>query len=123
MKFLSSFGLKRYLASALTALAGVLAADPHLVALLPVVSWLAGALGLVGLVHAGKEGTLLEKPQLSISSLFPLLILAAEYVPQLAPYKELLLTIGPLFGLATVVTHPLPAEKAIVKSIKASKGK
>lgn len=115
---LRSFGLKRYIASALTALAGILAGDPSTVFLLPIVGKLAALVGLTGLVHAGKDGNILENSSLSLGALFPLLILATDYVPQLAAYKTLLLSVGALFGLSTVATTPLPREAAQLKIAK-----
>lgn len=117
--FSRTFGLKRYLAAALTALAGVLAGNPSTILLLPVVAKLAAVLGLTGLVHAGKGGSLLtDNKLLSLGALFPLLIEAADAIPALHPYKELLLIIGSLLGLSIVSTQALPQPakpKATVK--------
>lgn len=107
MKF-PSFGLKRYLASVLTALAGILASDPSTAFLLPFVEYVAAALGITGVVHSGKAGTLGKNKILSLASLYPLLLVAIDSVPALQPYKHLIYTIGSLLGLSAVATTGVP---------------
>lgn len=108
MSLFSSFGLKRYLASALTALAGILASDPNLVVLVPLVAKLAALLGLTGLVHAGKGGTLLTNTHLSLGALFPLLIAASAQIPALQSYTQLLTILGSLLGFSVISVQSLP---------------
>lgn len=120
MSLLRSFGLKRYVASVLTAVAGILSASPEAAFLIPVVTQIAALFGLTGLVHAGKEGTLAtDYHGLSLVSLFSILVYAAHTVPQLQAYEHILRLIASFLGVTTVALSELPAD--ITKSLPKKK--
>lgn len=112
MSFLSSFGLKRYIASALTSLAGIIASDPNLAPALPIVVYLASFFGVTGLVGAAKEGTLGKNKLTSLSSLFALLIALTDAHESLQPWKPLLLLVGSFLGISAVTVTPKPDKKS-----------
>lgn len=106
---LPSFGLKRYVASVLTAVAGVIASDPTLAPALPIITYLASFFGITGLAHAGAAGTLANYKLASFTSIFSLLISLCDAVPKLAHFKPILLVIGSFLGISTVALNDVPS--------------
>lgn len=98
--FLSK-GLKRFLASQILLLIQIIQASGSaaLLAIVPLLQALAAALGVVGVAHAAVNIGSLKKYLLSTIGA---LIAIAQYIPALAPYRELLEQIGALIAAALV---------------------
>lgn len=106
MSLLKSFGLKRYLAAFLSSLLAVIASTPGLAPLLPVVTYIAGALGLTGLLHGAAAKNLGKHKPVNFAALLALLVAVVESTPQLQPWAPLARLLASWFG-AAVVGHTL----------------
>lgn len=102
--FIASFGLKRKLSAAFQTLALIIFQVPQLAPFAGVLSAIAGWLGLAGLAHAGAKAEVspdkaVPLPLTSIAAFFNALVLAADSVPQLAPYRSLFLFIASILSV------------------------
>lgn len=93
-KFFDSVGLKRKVATYLTAVMTVIAQYPDLQVALPLLQYIAGFFGITGIVHALNNGTIQKFKLTSLASLFGVLIAAAAHIGALKPYAALLQELG-----------------------------
>lgn len=98
---LDSLGFKRYIASMLTALASVMLTIPTLASSASVIQSAAAAIGAVGLAHAFRAKTLATGLLASLTSVISILVVAADTVPQLAPYRAVILLLAAVLGIST----------------------
>lgn len=99
---LGSTGVKRMIASVLTALSGIVATIPQLAFLAPTLANFAAGFGVAGLGNAAVKGTVQAYAMPSLTSVFAVLIAAAQYIPALKPWAPILQQIATLLGVATV---------------------
>jgi len=96
----SSVGLKRRIAALAAALLELAKTVPALAPAIPILEYLAGIMGGIGVAHAGSEGTLGKAKLISISSLLSLLVLLAGHVPAAAAFLPLIQKLAALLGMA-----------------------
>ena len=99
MSLTASVGLKRRIASITASLITLLSTIPIAAPALPVLNWIAGLIGSVGVVHAGFGGTLKKYLAATLSSLLSAFIFAAGSNPAIAPYVHTLQTLAGLLGV------------------------
>jgi VIT1/CCC1 family predicted Fe2+/Mn2+ transporter len=89
-RILKSLGLKRRATALLVVLLNVAKTEPSLAPYIPHLEYIAGALGITGLGHAAKSGTVKQFKTSSLAAAFTALAAAAGVIPALAPYAALL---------------------------------
>lgn len=115
LNFIKSLGLKRYVASALTSVGGIISAIPGLEAYAIGVQTAAASLGAVGVVHASVAQTVTAGKLSTLTSILSVLVVAADSFSFLAPYKALITSIATLFGVATVSRGIASTQKVIAE--------
>lgn len=105
MAVTQSTGIKRLAGAVLVTLIGILSADPRWSYLVPYLSYLATALGVVSLAHAATAGTLGDFKTGSITMFLQIILQAAKNVPAFAPYLSIIQLIISLLGTASVTTY------------------
>lgn len=105
---LLSTGLKRKIATYLTAITALMVQYPDLQVSLPILQYIAGFFGITGIVHAINKENIPKFKLTSLVSLLGVLIAAAAKIPSLHQYLTLLeqiaLVIAPFgagYSLAT----------------------
>lgn len=87
---LRSLGLKRRVTALLVVLLNVAKAEPSLAPYIPHLEYLAGVLGITGLGHATKSGTVKQFKTSSLAAAFTAIAAVAGSIPALAPYAAIL---------------------------------
>lgn len=109
-KILKSVGYKRYATAILNMLIPVLAGIPGLSAIVPYLSYAAGGIGGLGLIHAAstQEPTIPDVPPKAIvnatnlSAVLAVLIAGCQSIPSAQKYLPILEALAGLFGTAAV---------------------
>jgi len=89
-KFFESVGLKRKIATYLTAVMTIMVQYPELQIALPLLQYVAGFFGITGIVHALNAGTIQKFKLTSLASLFAILIAGAAHITTLKPFAGLI---------------------------------
>lgn len=100
----SSTGLKRRIASLAAAAIELARSVPQLSPALPVLEYIAGVFGGVGITHAGLEGTLSKGKLVGLSAALSTFILIASFTPSLAVAVPILSKIAAYLGVAGLAT-------------------
>lgn len=100
----SSKGLKRRLASLVSVMSSIAMSVPALAGVVPILQWVAAALGGVGVTHAVTEGTVGQAKAASWASIFAVLLALTTQVPAFAPFAPLIQVLATIFGTAGVVS-------------------
>lgn len=95
-----STGLKRYLASGLSVIIGFLTGIPGAESFLPVLTNVAGVLGVAGTVHAAGSRTISKAWLASAAAFIAFIITLAQFIPELQPYTPMLEKLAAFLGAA-----------------------
>lgn len=100
----NSLGLKRRIASFIQVVIAFLAASgqPWATPAIQVLTWIAGAFGLVGVTHAAASGTVGKYSSASFSSIIGILLLIAQSVEKLNWLVPILQEIAAIFGAVSL---------------------
>jgi hypothetical protein len=103
LEWLSSFGLKRYLASLINVVIAVLRTVPGTYSvLIPWLEYAAAALGGVGIVHSTATKTLGGINATNISAVISVLLIIAKMIPQLGFLMPILEALAAIFGTVAI---------------------
>lgn len=104
-RFFETLGLKRLIASALSAIVEVLRVIPGTATYIPIIETIAGIFGITGIAHAAGTGTLTKKKLATVSAAVTFLI-TLSYIPAigfyLIPFRPYLEKIAGIIGAAAV---------------------
>jgi len=95
---LASLGFKRKISAWLETISLALMAIPELAFTAPIISSIAGYFGIAGVTHAVVGGAKKLVNLHTIAATLNALILAADSVPQLQPFKQLLVALAALIN-------------------------
>lgn len=110
-RFFDSIGLKRKVATYLTAVMALMVQYPELQIALPILQYIAGFFGVAGIVHALNKDTIPRFKLASLVSLLGVLMAAAAKFPSLHQYSALLQQIA-------IVIAPFGAGYVLAASAK-----
>jgi len=102
LRWISSRGLKRYLASIILAIAGVVSSIPDISFLTIWLQDSAAVVGAAGLTHSSISRNIQVGPK-ELSCVFAVLIAVCNYVPALNPYVPILQAIAIALGGASAI--------------------
>lgn len=105
MNLLQSLGIKRLIASWLSAVVEVLRAIPGTSEWISVIEVIAGAFGITGLGHSGAAGTMSKRKLATASAALAALIALSHVVPALAVARPFLEKLAALLGSAAVTAQ------------------
>ena len=101
-RVLNSFGLKRLIASWLSAIIEVLRAVPGASEYISAIEVAAGFFGITGISHAGATGSLTKKKTATASAAVASLIALSYVFPVLIPFRPFLEKLAAVLGAAAV---------------------
>ena len=93
-----SKGVKRNIASVLSAVIGVVSMVPEGAAVVGILQTVAGVFGITGLMHATAAKTIDQAKLAAITSFLAFIIALAPFIPGLEPYVPLLQKIAAILG-------------------------
>jgi len=102
MTWLSSLGIKRYLASIIEAVLPIVRSIPGLEAYVSILEQVAGIVGATGVAHATVSKNKKSLKLASITSTLSALIAVAAYIPALTPYVAALKLLTSVLGAIAV---------------------
>jgi hypothetical protein len=105
MNLLRSLGIKRLIASWLSAIVEVLRAIPGTSEWVSVIEVIAGVFGITGLSHSSAAGTLSKRKLATASAALATLIALSHAIPALAVARPFLENIAALLGSAAVTAQ------------------
>jgi hypothetical protein len=95
-----SAGVKRNIASILSAVVGVASSVPQAAPAIAVLQTVAGLFGITGIAHAGAARTLDKDKVAAITSFLAFVIALAPFIPALQPYVPYLQELAAILGAA-----------------------